>query len=486
MQSTRNGVALAAAFTLASAALANVALAATPEDEAAALRAELDATRSAFQARIDALEARLRQLEQENAPGTATTAGTAVRSERLDAIESRLDRVERVAASAPTTPAPSAFNPQMSVILAGSWNNLSDDPEEYRLAGFIPGGEESGPGSRGFSLGESEMTLSASIDPRFYGQVTFAVSPDNEIGTEEAFFRTTALRGGLTAQAGRFYSALGYVNGQHAHAWDFADIPLAYQAMLGGQYATDGAQLKWLAPLETFVELGVELGNGHAFLGADDGNGVGAWTLFAFVGNDIGASASWKAGVSWLHTDAEDRGYEEADPTLAGAGNPTTFSGDSALWNAYAVYKWAPGGNSRERNLKLQAEYFARTEDGALSQQNAALGDGTADYRSEQSGWYAQAVYQFVTNWRLGLRWDRLDAGSTRLAFREGLLTAADFPALEDYSPDRGTVMLDWSPSEFSRLRLQYAHDRSAPGEADEQVYLQYLMSLGAHGAHQF
>jgi hypothetical protein len=256
--------------------------------------------------------------------------------------------------------------------------------------------------------------------------------------------------------------------------------------MLGGQYATDGAQFKWLAPLDTFVELGVELGNGHAFPGADNGNGVGAWTLFASAGNDIGISASWKAGVSYLGSDAEERGYEEPDATLADVANPTAFSGDSSLWNAYAVYKWAPEGNSRERNLKLQAEYFDRTEDGALSQENATLGAGLADYRSEQSGWYVQGVYQFIPNWRLGLRYDRLDAGSTRLVFREGLLSAADFPTLEDYSPERSSVMLDWSPSEFSRLRLQYAHDQSAPGTTDEQVYLQYLMSLGAHGAHQF
>jgi hypothetical protein len=482
MQRIFTRAALAAAITLSHGALATAA-----EDEAAALRAELDATRSAFQARIDALETRLRQLESAGTapPRGSGTAGAPVQTERLDRIESRLERVEGVAA-APAAPAPSAFNPQMSVILAGSWSNLSEDPEDYVLSGFIPGGEESGPGARGFSLGESEMTLSANVDPRFYGQATFAVSPDNEVGTEEAFFRTTALPRGLTAQAGRFYSALGYVNGQHAHAWDFIDLPLAYQAMLGGQYATDGAQLKWLAPLDTFLELGVELGNGHAFPGADHGNGVGAWTLFASTGNDIGISASWKGGVSYLRSDAEERGYEEPDATLADVANPTAFSGDSAVWNAYAVYKWAPDGNSRQRNLKLQAEYFDRTEDGALNQQNATLGTGVADYRSEQSGWYVQGIYQFIPNWRVGLRYDRLDAGSTHLAMREGLLSAADFPTLEDYGPERSTLMLDWSPSEFSRLRLQYARDQSAPGAADDQVWLQYLMSLGAHGAHQF
>jgi hypothetical protein len=46
--------------------------------------------------------------------------------------------------------------------------------------------------------------------------------------------------------------------------------------------------------------------------------------------------------------------------------------------------------------------------------------------------------------------------------------------------------MLDWSPSEFSRLRLQFARDTAMAGITDNQVTLQYIMSLGAHGAHKF
>jgi hypothetical protein len=33
---------------------------------------------------------------------------------------------------------------------------------------------------------------------------------------------------------------------------------------------------------------------------------------------------------------------------------------------------------------------------------------------------------------------------------------------------------------------LQYAHDKSMQGVTDNQVTLQYIMSLGAHGAHKF
>ena len=44
--------------------------------------------------------------------------------------------------------------------------------------------------------------------------------------------------------------------------------------------------------------------------------------------------------------------------------------------------------------------------------------------------------------------------------------------------------MFDYSPSEFSRFRLQFARDRARPGATDNQIFLQYIMSLGAHGAH--
>jgi hypothetical protein len=46
--------------------------------------------------------------------------------------------------------------------------------------------------------------------------------------------------------------------------------------------------------------------------------------------------------------------------------------------------------------------------------------------------------------------------------------------------------MLDYSSSEFSRVRLQLARDQSRPNVIDNQLFLQYIMSLGTHGAHTF
>ena len=153
------------------------------------------------------------------------------------------------------------------------------------------------------------------------------------------------------------------------------------------------------------------------------------------------------------------------------------------------VLKWAPNQNPTYTNFKLQGEYFRRNESGNLTYDTAAasLGTQTDSYASRQSGWYLQGVYQFVPMWRVGLRYDRLNAGTTSIGLvNSGALTAADFPILGGYSPKRNTFMLDWSPSEFSRLRLQFARDYSRMGLTDNQMFLQYIVSLGAHGAHKF
>jgi hypothetical protein len=115
---------------------------------------------------------------------------------------------------------------------------------------------------------------------------------------EEAYFRTTALHDGLTIKGGRFFSGFGYLNEVHAHAWDFVDQPLVYQAMFGGQYRQNGLQLKWLAPTDLFLEFGAETGNGDGYPATRlEKNGFNGATLFAHVGGDIGDYTSWRAGL---------------------------------------------------------------------------------------------------------------------------------------------------------------------------------------------
>lgn len=402
---------------------------------------------------------------------------------RIESLEKRVAESESRAAPPPAPRRSNAFNPDISLILQGRYANLSQNPEDYAIVGFVPSGGEVGPGPRGFSLAESELVMSANADPYFGGTFIAALSPDNEVGVENAYLQTLALPAGLTLKAGRFYSKVGYLNEQHPHAWDFVDAPLPYRAFLGGKLADDGVQLKWVAPTELLFEIGSEAGRGASFPGSEPNkNGTALGTVFAHLGGDLGTSHSWRAGLSYVSASPQDRTYADVDSS----GNPVTnaFTGRSRLWIADFVWKWAPEGNPYYRNLKLQSEVFLREEDGTLvfDTAGAAL---SGSYRSRQSGWYAQAVYQFMPHWRIGLRADRLDSGTTDIGqVDSGALVPADFPVLQPYQPTLYTAMIDWSPSEFSRLRAQFAEDKSRAGLADRQFFLQYILSLGAHGAH--
>lgn len=137
--------------------------------------------------------------------------------------------------------------------------------------------------------------------------------------------------------------------------------------------------------------------------------------------------------------------------------------------------------NYRERNLKLQFEYFNREDEGNLTLLNSdPLESSTLD--SQQDGWYAQAIWQFARSWRTGLRYDRLDSDNkgsdTDVLDEAGLLSYG-------HTPERASVMAEWVPSEYSRIRLQYNRDDSYQ-VSDDQVYLQYTFSIGSHGAHAF
>ncbi len=383
-------------------------------------------------------------------------------------------------ASAADTGGENAFNPAFSLILSGTYGNVQRDPA-LPATGFAM---NPNPGhAQGFNLGESEMGISANIDPEYRGVATLALAPAGGISVENAFVQTTSLGDGLNLKFGRFFSALGYLNEQHAHAWDFVDQPLAYATLWGNQLGEDGVQLKWLAPTDMFVEVGGETGKGRGFPGTDRAkNGSGAGVLFAHIGDDIGIEQSWRIGAS-LHQTKREAATSTAVPDLPNTvgGVNDSFSGNSRTLGLDAIWKYAPNGNIRDRYLKVQGEYFRRKENGTLTY-NTAGANITDSYSVTQSGWYVQSVYQFMPRWRSGLRYDRLDPGIATV----GALNAGNVIANYGYSPTRTTWMLDYSPSEFSRLRLQLAHDSSRKGLSDNQLFLQYSMSMGAHGAHSY
>jgi len=457
-------------------------------DDLAALKAELDALKKDYNAHIQALEERIRQLEGAAAAAPVTQAAVTPGPAPAAAAPPAFPEP-----AAPAVPAPNrgnnatAFNPAISVILMGNYASLSQDPATYRIAGFMPPPPGEGPGDRSFNLDESELTLAANVDPYFFANVTAAIQADNSIDIEEAYFKTLALSHGFTVKGGRFFSGTGYLNEIHAHAWDFVDQPLVYQAFFAaGQLTQDGVQVRWLAPTDYFIELGAEAGSGRSFPGTQrNSNALGSDALFAHLGGDVGDSTSWRVGVSWLDAKSSNRSYTDVDQF--GTAVTDAFSGTSRTWIVDGTLKWAPHGDPTQHQLKLQSEYMHRTEDGQLAFD--LTGANLADaYRSSQSGWYLQAVYEFRQRWRAGLRYDSMSSGTPGIGLvNAGVLPVTAFPTLLPASPQRTTFMLDWSLSEFSRLRAQYAWDEArAAHELDRQLLLQYIFAIGAHGAHKF
>ena len=450
------------AAACAAALTASPALAA---DEASLeeLRREIASMRDAYESKIEALENKVTALETQQAAAVepAAPAGAA-------APPTRNAPVRPATATRPV--GDNSFNPEIGVILQGQYQSFSSDESE--IAGFEVG-EEGERGKEGFGLDETELNFSANVDTLFRGNATIALHEhegETEVEVEEAYVETTALPHGLQAKAGRFFAELGYLNSHHSHADDFADRPLPNRVFLDENYGDDGVQLSFVLPTDFYSEIGGGLFRGDDYPGGGaDGSDIGAWTAYGRVGGDLGLDTSWRLGLSTLQT---------GDATRSGNEDEVTFTGDSGLYIADARLVHAPTGNNAEQEVILQGEAFYRTNDGAYEDSDA--GTGAVDYDDGQTGWYAQSVYKFRPQWRVGARYAQLYSGDTPAGLTGSALDAGG------HDPWAASAMLDWSNSEFSRARIQYNREELANGQEDDQIILQYIMSLGAHGAHAF
>ena len=440
---------LAASAALIILLMSNPALAASDAD-IKALRNDIQSMKKAYESRISALEAKLSKLENEK-----SSAG-------------------QVAAAQPSTPsAKNSFNPAIGIVMNGKYASFSSQDADIKGFG-TPG--EGARGEEGLKLGESEFNASANVDDKFKASLTASyVSEDGEDGVEieEAFIQTlpgSGLPTGMSIKAGRALWTLGYLNEQHTHVDDFADRPLPYRVFLNNAYNDDGVEFSYVLPTDLYTEIGggVFRGDDYPF-GSASGAGIGAWSAFARVGGDIGDDQTWRIGGYVLSGDTEGRTSNE---------DAVTFIGDSTLYVADLRYTWAPTGNPYENELLLQGEYFYRTEDGTY--QDTDGDTGLVSFDDNATGWYAQTVYKFAPQWRVGYRYSRLLAPDTPAGLIDTALDA------DGHDPDAHTVMVDWSNSEFSRIRLQYNHENPSPGESDDQILVQYIMSIGAHGAHKY
>ena len=163
----------------------------------------------------------------------------------------------------------------LGVLMFAGFSTEKDDS----ISTLQGGGHD--PKTRGYTLGQAELSLSGAVDPYFTAaaHILSVISPNSGETTfelEEAFLATTGLPLGLQVEVGYFLTEFGIVNPQHPHVWDWLDMPIANTRMFGGDGMRQaGFRASWLLNTPWFSQLHV--GMQHA-------TGV---TMASFLGGEI-------------------------------------------------------------------------------------------------------------------------------------------------------------------------------------------------------
>jgi hypothetical protein len=446
-------------------------------------------------------------------------------SEQLEALEreqqalkAKIDKLEHdragppaaasePAASSKTVTAGTQFNPQISAVLDGNYYNdgvqgvgtdllrevlcaaCGQQGHSQNNEGHGDEGHSHGGAQQGFNIREAELYLSANVDPYFEATAVFSVAQEG-IETEEAYFATRSLPAGLKLKAGKFFSGIGYVNSQHPHQWDFVDQNLAYQNMFDFNLQDIGVQLSWLPALPMYTLFGVEIAQGdqqrfgatvddsleREELGlSDKSGGPTLFTGFFKIAPNLGYDNALQLGA-WVAHNSRHQTIQEAD----GVGE-FGLEGDATIFGLDLVYKYDAPRSYGAGDFVLQAEYLydmKNTEITGVENDQRLVG---SDVDVATDGFYLQGRYGLLPRWQLALRYDVM-----------GMTNTVSGALAESFgSSQRGSLALSWTPSEFSLFRLQFSHaDILETAEGDRSsfnyVYLQYLISIGSHGAHRF
>ncbi|WP_330924918.1 hypothetical protein [Candidatus Sororendozoicomonas aggregata] len=339
----------------------------------------------------------------------------------------------------------------------------------------------------GFSLGHTELNMSANIDDKFHGALTTVLESHGdttELAVEEAFIETLSMPYGSQLRAGRFLSDFGYMNNQHTHTDSFTDRPGIYKSYLGSHYYDDGIRASIVLPTDLYVRLGLEALTGSkmsALENSGEASSVGVYTGTMKIGGDLSASSSWQMGLSYLNNkngavndftvDDGSHDHYSGDGHDHSHDHSASITGEH-LYGVDMVWKWAPDGNYKYQNLTLSAEYMLLDnviDDKFKHEENAP---------GQLDGYYLSGVYRFSPNWSAGLRYGEVETYSAH-----GHDDHAHFSAEKEKET---SVMVAWNASHFGTIRAQYSQTKDQENKKDNTFTLQYVMTFGAHGAHAF
>ncbi len=353
------------------------------------------------------------------------------------------------------------MNPNISLIL-NVFAYTSNRKSRELTGRFFPAHVRELGVKKGFNLESAELFFFAPVDPYFNLYASIPITEEG-IELEEIYFVTTSLPEGFQIKGGKFRSGIGRINSQHPHQWDFADSPLPYPEFLGGDGIREkGVQITYLPEFPLYTLLGIEAlqGENEILFDPESRSGPGAFSAFLKISFDIGENSTVLFGPSAI------TGKTKTDSVA----DDTEFRGHSTLYGLELTYKWKP---SKKQGFALQSEYLYRIQKGELEDTIAGAVEPLKRY---QDGLYAQGIYQ-LARWRLGARYDVLHLFNF----------FSDIERRLTRKPWRATGMLELNPTEFSRIRFQYNHDRSTEdGRINHEVLLQVTMGIGAHAPHPF
>lgn len=416
-----------------------------------------------------------------------------------------------------------SWMPDISLIVDTSYTHQSFDEEQHtehlELPGLVHGGghDHGGhahaplTGNDGFNLNYAELTIGASVDKYFDLKGVFHLTED-DFEIEEAFATTRSLPYHLQLKLGKFKSDFGYLNNKHHHNYNFSEMPLIYSALLGDHGLTEqGFQVQYVLPTSQYVMVGLEAlkgenertfgykgftigaeghdheeeghgeheeegheeeGHGESLTSIDDGDFPGIFVAYLKTSFDIG-DGTLLAGVSMAKGDARINHTGEEEDAHA-------FIGKNTLYGIDMTYKYY---FAADHAITWQSEYLYREMDGTRHTKNAMSGEWkTMDFKKEQGGVYSEFIYQYDKNWRAGLRYSAINQNDV-IANSKNRNKPEDMYAV--------SAMLEYNPTEFSRIRLQYNHDSSLYDEEGHknnknEIVLQFNYAIGAHGAHAF
>jgi hypothetical protein len=342
-----------------------------------------------------------------------------------------------------------ALNPDISVI--GDFIGAAGQSATVPLSNLQP--------FPSLQMHESEVGFQAIIDP--YARGDFFISFGEEgVNLEEGYITFTALPAGFVAKVGKMRSAFGKVNMMHNHVLPWVDRPFVTTNLVGGEDGIDdaGVSIERIlpAPKGIFLEA-----TGQVF------RGDSADVFHATTRDDVSTVAHLRGYKDLTESTNLDLGLSyarghSAPSFILGSAVPGLFVSDvgpnsiTQLYGVDATLRWKPLRRSVYHSFIARSELIWSQRQQLLREQRSF-------------GFYTSADYQLGRRWFLGGRFDQ----SQRNRF-------------DNLTDKGGSVVLTYWPSEFSQIRGQYRFTKYAENINTNELLMQIIFSLGAHGAHPF